>query len=550
MMNALWKAAALMGALLLLALPSCGEGKATSTIVVDSTADTDSRDGVVTLREAILLASGQLAVADLDSGESDNVDKRPGPESRDTIIFDPSVFPPPGGGTISLAEPLPALSTGWDTIDGSQAGVTIGGVDQSFECIVISSNDNALKGLQIRDCLVAVMVQPGAQENEIGGPGPGEGNVISANDEGIVIGGVGADSNVVRANLIGVDASGSKALSNRNGVHIYAEAEANLIGGSHPSDRNIISGSEGVGITIMGGANIVQGNYIGTDLSGTAAIPNAMEGIWIAPGAQDNLIGGSTPEERNVISGNKLFGISIYGPGASGNVIKGNYIGVDASGTVALVNRHSLDITDGPQNNVIGGSAPGEGNVISAAVTGVLIRGADTSGNVIIGNYIGIDASRSQPVPNAYCIWAFRDAHDNTIGGTSRGEGNIIASNTVFGVQIEGQNSVGNAIRGNSIYANGSGGIQNGDGGNGELEPPTVTSVSPLVGSACPGCTVDIYSDSGDQGEVYEGSTVADADGSFSFKGNLSGPNITATATDSNGNTSVFSQPLLEAVRQ
>jgi len=546
--NWLTKVAVLLAALLLPAGISCGGEEGPSTIVVDSTADTDSRDGVLSLREAILLASGELAVADLDSGEADNVGKRLGPDSRDTIVFDPSVFPA-SGGTISLAAPLPSLSTGSDTIDGSQAGVTIDGVNQSLECMVIGSNDNAVKGLEIKNCLVGVMIRPGAQGNVIGGSATEEGNVISANDEGIVIGGAGADGNVVRGNLIGVDASGSSPLTNRNGVHIHAEARANLIGGSNPGDRNIISGNKGVGITIRGSANLVQGNYIGTDASGTVAIPNGMEGIWIAPGARDNIIGGRSVEERNVISGNDLFGLSISGRGATGNVVKGNYIGVDASGSTALANPHGLVIGDGAQNNVIGGSGRGEGNVISANGTGVLIRGADTSGNTIIGNYIGTDASGGQPLGNALGIWMLKGAHQNIIGGTGGGEGNVISDNSLYGVHVEGPETVGNTIRGNSIYSNGRQGIQTTDGGNGELEPPAISDVSPVRGSACPKCTVDIYSDSGDEGEVYEGSTVADSDGGFIFESSASGPNITATATDGDGNTSAFSWPLIAAVR-
>ncbi len=547
--NWLTKVAVLLAALLLSAGISCGGEEAPSTIVVDSTADTDSRDGVLTLREAILLASGELAVADLDSGEADNVGKRVGPDSRDTITFDPSAFPASGGGTISLAAPLPSLSTGSDGIDGSQASVTIDGVNQSFECMVIGSNDNAVKGLEIKNCLVGVMIQAGAQGNVIGGSAAGEGNVISANDEGIVIGGAGADGNVVRGNLIGVDTSGSSPLNNRNGVHIHGEARANLIGGSNPGDRNIISGNKGVGITIRGSANIVQGNYIGTDASGTVAIPNGMEGIWVAPDARDNIIGGSSAQERNVISGNDLFGLSISGRGATGNVVKGNYIGVDASGSAALANPHGLVIGDGAQNNVIGGSGHGEGNVISANGTGMLIRGADTSGNAIIGNYIGTDASGSQPLGNALGIWILKGPHHNTIGGTGAGEGNVISGNSLYGVHVEGPETVGNTIRGNSIHSNGQQGIQTTDGGNGQLEPPAISDVSPVRGSACPKCTVDIYSDSADEGEVYEGSTVADADGGLIFEGSASGPNITATATDGDGNTSAFSWPLIAGTR-
>ncbi|MGQ9572860.1 MAG: hypothetical protein ACUVX1_02830 [Chloroflexota bacterium] len=549
MMNRLWKVGPVLGALLFLALSGCGGEEApsgiASGIVVNSTADTNERDGVLTLREAILLASGELAVADLDSGETDNVGKQPGPDSRDTIAFDPSVFPAAGGGTISLSASLPPLSSGQDIIDGSQAGVVVDGVNQSLQCLVISSSGNAVKGLEIKNCLVGVMIEAGAQENVIGGSGAGEGNVISGNDEGILIGGAGADNNVVRGNLIGVDASGSGLLANRNGVHIYAEARGNIIGGTGPGDRNTISGNRGVGITIRGSANIVQGNYIGTDASGTAAIGNGMEGIWIAPGAQDNVIGGSSAEERNVISGNDLFGLSISGSGATGNVVKGNYVGVDASGTTALGNRHGVVLTDGPQDNVIGGSAPGEGNVISANGTGLLIRGPGTSDNTIIGNYIGTDASGSQPVGNALGIWLLKGAHHNVIGGTGSGEGNVIAHNNMAGVQVDGPDSVGNTIRGNSIHSNSQGGIRTTDGGNNGLEPPVITAAGPLTGSACGNCTVDIYSDSGNQGAVHEGSTVASADGGFSFEGSLSGPNITATATDGDGNTSAFSRPLI-----
>jgi titin len=550
MMNTLRKAGPLVGALLLLVLVSCGGGGGAFTIVVDSTADTDSRDGVLTLREAILLATGELSVAKLDSAEANNVGKRVGRETADTIVFKPSVFPVSGGGTISLTAALPGLSSGSDTIDGSQAGVTIQGADQSFECIVISSNDNAVKGLQITSCLVGVMIQSGAQGNAIGGPATGEGNVVSGNDEAIAIGGAtgaggaGADGNVVRGNLIGVDASGSNPLFNRNGVHIYDGARANVIGGSNPGDRNIISGNQGVGITIRGSANIVQGNYIGTDESGTAAISNGMEGIWIAPGAQDNIIGGSSAQERNVISGNKLFGLSISGSGATGNVVKGNYIGVDASGSAALANGHGLVISDGSQNNIVGGSAPGEGNVISANGTGVLIRRADTSGNAIIGNYIGTDATGGQLLGDAVGIWILKGAQHNTIGGTGSGEGNVISGNSLFGVDIDGTDTTGNTVRGNSIHSNGQQGIRTTDGGNKELETPTMTGSGPIRGSGCPNCTIDIYSDSADEGEVYEGSIVADGDGGFIFEGSPAGPNVTATATDGDGNTSAFSWPL------
>jgi hypothetical protein len=544
MMNRLRKAGIAIGALLLLLLLSCGAGEVTPTIVVDSMADTDSRDGVVTLREAILLATGELAVTDLDSGEADNVGKRPGPDSRDTITFNASVFQPPEGGTIPLTGPLPGLSTGADSVDASQAGVIVEGGQLTFECLTIDSAGNLIKGLQIQNCLVGIMIKAGAGSNVIGGSAPGEGNVISDNDEGIVIAGAGADNNAIKGNFIGVDPTASSALPNRNGVDIREEARGNVVGGSEPGERNVISGNKGVGVTIAGNANLVLGNYIGTDRSGTSGIPNGMEGIWIAPGAQDNIIGGSSAGERNVISGNDLFGLSISGSGATGNRVQGNYVGIDATGTRPLPNAHGVVVTDGPLDNVIGGAEPGQGNVISGNDTGVLIRGSNTSENTLLGNYIGTDAAGSEMFPNARGIWLLEGANHNTIGGTGPGEGNVISGNNLSGVDVEGPNTVGNTIRGNSIYANQGKGIDNAGNGNGGLEPPVITSVSPIAGVACTGCTVDIYSDSSDQGEIYEGSAVADADGAFIFEAAPSGPNITATATDGDGNTSVFAQPV------
>jgi titin len=162
---------------------------------------------------------------------------------------------------------------------------------------------------------------------------------------------------------------------------------------------------------------------------------------------------------------------------------------------------------------------------------------------MVIGNYIGTDATGSQPLGNAEGVWIMDGAQGNVIGGLTPGEGNLIANSTT-GVVVEGPQTTGNTVRGNSIYSNWRWGIHNETGGNNELEPPTLTSASPLAGSACPNCTVDIYSDSQGEGETYEGSTVADGEGNFTFDGSPSGPMVTATATDSNGSTSEFSQPL------
>lgn len=494
---------AIAGLLPVLALASCNGGEKTSEvnndvtatpkangggtiaglgILVDSTGDSDSRDGAITLREAIMLASGVLAVVDLDSQEADNIGGTPGAQSTDTISFDTSIFPLDAPATIRLASSLPVLSTGSDTIDGSAAGVIIDGSNQGFDCLEMDSSGNTIKGLQIQNCRTAIVLK--------------------------------------------------------------AAADNNTIGGSTEDARNIISSNDGVGIEIGGKGNSVLGNYIGTDPSGTESRPNRMEGIWIAPGGQDNIIGGSSPAERNLISGNALFGLAISGSGATGNVVKGNYIGVDATGQVALRNRYGLVISGGAQNNIIGGSDPDDANIISGnQSSAVLIRHPDTRSNLLIGNHIGLGADGTvlTGYNNGTGIWILDGPQDNKIGSTTPGDGNVIAGSRGTGVLIGGANTTGNQIRGNSIHSNIGQGIVNKDGGNLQLAPPVISSVGPVTGTACPNCTVDIYSDSEDEGEVYEGSTVADTNGRFTLDKTLSGPFATATATDADGNTSSFS---------
>lgn len=123
----------------------------------------------------------------------------------------------------------------------------------------------------------------------------------------------------------------------------------------------------------------------------------------------------------------------------------------------------------------------------------------------------------------------------------------LVPANFAFngrdGIRVEANHATGNTIRGNAIYLNGGLGINNRSNGNDELTPPTITGTFPVTGTACKGCTVDVYSDDADEGRLWEGFTTADDDGNWSYLQPVSGPNLTATATDSNGNTSEFSAP-------
>jgi len=322
------------------------------------------------------------------------------------------------------------------------------------------------------------------------------------------------------------------------------------------SANNVIKGlvinrfvSQGILISGSGAfGNSIAGNYIGTDAAGALALGNGREGIQIAGGAHDNVIGGTTPEKRNVISGNGLSGIEISE--AHNNIVIGNYIGADASGAVALGNgRSGVFISLGAQGNVVGGTASGEGNVISGnSSKGVYIYASGTMSNTVAGNYIGADATGTAALGNqqggVYIGEPLGSAQGNTIG-----PGNVIAHNGGSGIVVDGPDTTGNTITQNSIADNANLGIYNFNGGNAGLTPPTITSATEnsVSGTACPNCTVEIFSDPGDEGQTYEGATTADGDGNFTWTGSVVGPYVKATETDGVGNTSEFSLPVSPA---
>jgi len=515
-----------------------------ATITVDGTGDTNARDDHITLLEAMLLATGGLIVGTLNSSECllvSNTSWGPtcsttdtiGAASADTIVFDPVVFNP---NTITLGSGTPWLTTGNDTIDGSSAGVIVQCGSSSSDAFDIHSNGNTIKGLEIYGCRIGVYMVSG-QNNTVGGSTAAERNVISGSGTGVYIAHSGTDGNVVKGNYIGTNASGTAAVPNDMvGVVINQGAQNNTVEG------NVISGT--LHDTVIIGdsgtdGNVVKDNYIGTNAAGTGPIPNGGWGVGIVDSAQNNTV------EGNVISGNGTCGVAIGGTGTTGNVVKGNYIGTNAAGTGPISNgAQGVNIAGDAHGNTVGGSTAGERNVISGNQwSGVEIT-AGANGNAVKGNYIGTNASGTGSIPNGgRGVFIGGGCHSNTIGGTASGEGNIIAFNTEDGVQVDGAATTGNAIRGNSIHSNGGKGIENTDGGNEELTPPAITGFGSVMGTACPNCAIDIYSDDEDEGRVYEGSTTADGDGDWSFPGSPEGPNVTVTATDSGGNTSEFSAP-------
>jgi hypothetical protein len=372
--------------------------------------------------------------------------------------------------------------------------------------------------------------------NTIGGIAAGSRNIVSGNfgtnSVGIVIEGEygGGQFNVVEGNYVGTDITGnSGGLSNQIGIRV--SGEYNTIGGNTSAARNIISGNaDAAGVEIFsstltigntGLGNVVIGNYIGTDPSGTRAVPNEF-GVRLMLAAHDNTIGGTLPGEGNLISGNNV-GIELEHITAN-NHIQGNLIGTDKTGAAALGNLGSgIELDNDPTSNTIGGTVSGAGNVISGnGGNGIDIAGSGASGNVVEGNYIGTNAAGTAALANSSSgILITASASNNTIGGSSSvnpntgkltGAGNVISGNFASGVRIDGANN--NLVAGNLIGTDATGEVALSNGYD----------------------EVDLFNNA--SGNTIGGASSVDSHGNLSGMGNLlSGGNEAAT----NGVDGIFS---------
>jgi len=307
----------------------------------------------------------------------------------------------------------------------------------------------------------------GAQNNRIGGPTPGERNLISGNTESGVILTDARPGNRVLGNYIGTNAGGNGALGNGIGVLLTYTGDA-VIGGSGSGAGNLISGNRSTGIVAEDLAHIaIRGNFIGTNALGTAALPNRT-GIVLGQ-TGDIEIGGVIPAERNVISGNLGYGINL-GP-ADNTRIRGNYIGVNAAGTGAVPNtEHGVAAFDRSRFTTIGGTDPGSRNLISGnRLDGVFITEGSRE-TTVLGNYIGTNALGTQAIPNGRNGVEVYQTPNNRIGGPAACAGNVISGNGGNGILIGafGFDFIeGNTIQGNLIgtRAAGSGPLPNGGHG-------------------------------------------------------------------------------------
>jgi CSLREA domain-containing protein len=376
---------------------------------------------------------------------------------------------------------------------------------------------------------------------------------------------VTSNNDLVTGSFLGVDTDGTSVVSDGTPVVVNGGillATGTTIGGTSPSARNVIASNGGFGGILNDGNNtVVQGNYLGTNAAGTAAIGSLPAGIDMEIGTGVT-IGGSASGAGNVINatGN---GVSIGGVqfnAAVNTTVQGNLIGTDATGTVAFYALFNGVQIAQSLNTTVGGSTPGAGNVINARADGIFVGGSPT-GVAILGNKIGTDINGA-PLGNGNCGIAAGDTTIGTIGGVNAGEGNIIAFNALNGVSIAGFTGDNTRwpILGNSIHDNARLGITLSTSGCGVSTPtandhcdtpsgandqqnyPVITSASFSNGNVMLSGTLDSLSSTTYRLEFFS-NRQCDPSG-FGQGQHFLGSTLVTTGADCTGNFSPLTFPL------
>ncbi len=427
---------------------------------------------------------------------------------------------------------------------------------------------------------VGIGIHRTSSQNQIGGLTADGRNIVTGNSGiGVQLLGTllsdgtceGPTYNVVEGNYIGLTAAGTKPSPYGNlgeGVEIEECASNNLIGGTDPGARNVVSGNHDDGIEFdnFGSPaglicnNTIQGNYVGTDPSGTKNIPNVDAGVKVQNGACNTLVGGAAPGAANLISGNDSDGVYLKSNPAGTQVI-GNIIGLAADGSTPLPNGgNGVRLFSGARSELI------ESNTISAnSLSGVYLQDARTNSNTIRGNRIGTTVDGSAARGNQRYGVHLTDGPTGNVVEKNTIQGNALAGVAVETVAGSGNSTVNNKVTGNAMSGNGGLGVdllpapgvnlQSGSHldpviGNDGLDYPVITTATTTSaeGTSIPGTVVELFSAAGATGEnngegaVYLGSATADGSGAWCLDGlSVSGSTmVTATATTSAGDTSEF----------
>lgn len=465
----------------MIALSIVSAGSA-ATFTVTNTLDT----GVGSLRQAITDANANTGA--------------------DVIQFN---IAPGGAQTITITGGIPSV-TDPVTIDGTtQPGFSNGPIIEVTGAVpltgglVLISGSNTVRGLVLNSFGTGIYLYNGSSANRIEG------------------------------NWVGLDATGKNLKGNSTALVIESGTD-NIIGGTNALARNVISGGTNNGVYIVSGThNAVLGNYIGTDARGTNSLGNGWQagggynfagGVFIEGGGS-NIVGGTNAGVGNLISGNTR-GVVLYNH-TTGNVIQGNWMGLNAAGTGPLPGRTQISgvlvyLSDG---NLIGGTVPGAGNVLSghhggtaAPSDGYGVQMSSGNFNLIQGNRIGTDATGMLPVPNLICgITLSGVSRTNTIGGTVSGARNVISGNTSIGIYLRDAHA--NLIQGNYIGAAADGASPLGNGESGiYLYSGAGNSIG---GTAAAAGNIIAYNGTNANGWLRNGVTLTQSDPFTSSSGNL-----------------------------
>ena len=513
-----------------------------------------------------------------------------------TITFDTTVFSPKKPATIALESALPEIENDYLTLDASNAGVILDGSHLSEgNGLTVRASHCTVMGLQIVN-FPGNGIQGDGNWNQFGGSraigaGPiGQGNLASGNGIcGIVTGGWYTK---VLGNLVGTDITGTQAYPNYDGIFVTDWGFYVTVGSTNPDERNIASGNNSINMDSWGDHTRIIGNIIGLDITGTKVVKYDSESnLTLENTAKNTIVGGTTLEERNIISGAQS-GVTFSDTTSYQNAVIGNYIGTDISGTKAVANRSGGGIW-ACSHHRIGGNAEGEGNLISGNENaGTGLSGYGCSDNFILGNRIGVDA-KGNSLPNGTGIDVNTGQRHGTIGGYTPAEGNLIVGGSIS-MRITGRGIKGCYIAGNSVINPGNLMVYLEDGasdcfiqnntfgennsnavrvdygtgniirantfsgekpwdlillledGNTGLPVPVVTlaEAENISGTTCAFGCVEVYL-FGKTGIVSLGFSLADENGEFRFSNNvsLSGKQVTLLVTDRLNNTSAFTQP-------
>ncbi len=585
-----------------------------ATITVNTAADPATPGTTLSLREAIEVSNGTLPVSSLSTQEQEQVTGAVG--ASNTIGFnipttDSGYNPATGVWTIAVQSALPTISTNAAIINGySQTGaskntlaqgdnarltIAIDGTTAGSNGLTIDQQGSQVLGLDIENFYEAgVLITAGGNvqvagcfigtdptgetaapngagvilensSNTIGGPNVADRNVLSG-AEGLGVPNAGVyvpdqasnplniapSGNVIENNIIGLDATGTKAIENHSSG-VYDSGSGNTYGSTMAGLGNVISGNYDGGLNTSGNVTI-EGNYIGTDVTGKVAIGNGLSGAGIFGAESASAKSISMTISNNVVSGN-YDAITLYETvgSQSSYTISDNLIGTDASGTVAIGNKgFGLDLTSVENATVLN-------NVISDNEVGVRTQTNTPSGelqhDVFQGNLIGTDKTGQVAMGNTNEGIDIESGTGITIGGTGPGQGNVIANSGYYGIYLPAGQQV--QITRNSIFGNVKGGEFLGEGVNGFIRPPVMTftpgsgNTGTLSGTLT-GATkntsydVEIFSNPTAQSEegetfVQEVTVTTDGTGHGAFSLSEATGFYTATATDPSGDTSDFS---------